>query len=352
MATMLATLPPDAENRKGWPFTEEVDPEVYSHYAWLPKITVITPSYNQAAFLEETLRSVLMQNYPNLEFLVLDGGSNDGSVGIIEKYAPWLTYWVSEKDRGTYDADNKGLERMTGDYWLVLNSDDILLPDAFLEVVKLLNETREQPADWITSGIWCIDEFSRNRAQIIPRRPRAVAGYSFGNTCWIYHPCTFLSAKVYQVVGKFRNTDVMDYDYWVRMEELDYHPVVIQKHLAGLRFHTNCKSYDYLKIMRGCITTIDHLRLRHIQDLKFEQIEEFNKHIAKLEHEYAVLEAKTEIVNGRRMKAMGMLMSIGGKNPGLFARRWFWGAVRRVFTGMQEREVSPHTFLFSDPDKT
>src|SRR5688572_19651160 len=93
-----------------------------------PKITIITPSYNQGKFLEETILSVVNQQYPNLEFIVIDGGSNDNSVDILKAYDSKITYWISERDKGTYDANNKALKKITGDYWCVVNSDDLLKP--------------------------------------------------------------------------------------------------------------------------------------------------------------------------------------------------------------------------------
>jgi glycosyltransferase involved in cell wall biosynthesis len=100
----------------------------------MPRISVITPSFNQGQYIEETMRSVLLQGYPNLEYIVIDGGSTDGSVAIIERYARWLHYWVSEKDRGQSHAINKGFQIATGDIIAYLNSDDIYLPDALWRV--------------------------------------------------------------------------------------------------------------------------------------------------------------------------------------------------------------------------
>jgi len=109
--------------------------EVKNPNTW-PCITIITPSFNQAQFLEEAIRSVLLQNYPNLEYILIDGGSTDGSLEIIRKYAPRLAYWVSEPDRGQSHAINKGFARTTGEIITFLSSDDYYLPGALHEVAQ------------------------------------------------------------------------------------------------------------------------------------------------------------------------------------------------------------------------
>lgn len=144
MATMntaltLKDLPPAPEGKTGWPWTESSPqlPDKMPDGSEWPKISIVTPNYNYGQFIEETIRSVLLQGYPNLEYIVIDGNSTDNSVEIIKKYEPWLSYWVSEKDKGQANAINRGINLATGEWFNWLNSDDILLRNAFLTLVKI-----------------------------------------------------------------------------------------------------------------------------------------------------------------------------------------------------------------------
>ncbi len=132
--SILSQLPPAPAGKTGWPWTEETSSAIYDKNVQYPKISIVTPAYNQGQYIEETIRSLLLQNYPNLEYIIIDGGSNDDTLEIIKKYEPWLTYWVSEKDKGQSNAINKGIEKCTGEWFNWLNSDDYLLPDALFHL--------------------------------------------------------------------------------------------------------------------------------------------------------------------------------------------------------------------------
>jgi glycosyltransferase involved in cell wall biosynthesis len=134
----LCELPPAPAGKFGWPWTEETSAladQNENGILW-PRISIVTPSYNQGQFLEETIRSVLLQGYPNLEYFVIDGGSTDNSVEIVRKYERWLTYWTSESDNGQAEAINNGLNRSSGEIVNWLNSDDLLYIGALKRVAS------------------------------------------------------------------------------------------------------------------------------------------------------------------------------------------------------------------------
>src|SRR5882762_4423248 len=125
----LKQLPEPPKGKTGWPWTEQSPrvPATMPEGRLWPGISIVTPSFNQGQFIEETIRSVLLQGYPNLEYFVIDAGSADLTLEIIKKYEPWITYWVSEPDNGQVDAIKKGLRLSSGEWFNWINSDDILL---------------------------------------------------------------------------------------------------------------------------------------------------------------------------------------------------------------------------------
>ena len=184
----------------------------------LPTISVITPSFNQARYLERTLQSVLGQAYPHLEYIVVDGGSTDGSTDIIRRYESQLAYWRSEPDGGQTDALIKGFARATGEIQCWLNSDDLFEPWTLREVANFFRGASHARVVY-GDAIW-IDEEDR------PIRPKKE--HAFSRFIWMYdhnyipQPSTFWSGDLYRQVGGLdRQYDLaMDADLWVRFGEV------------------------------------------------------------------------------------------------------------------------------------
>ncbi|MFV1978958.1 MAG: glycosyltransferase family 2 protein [Myxococcota bacterium] len=138
----MSTLPRPPTGRQGWPWEIQTEHRPDQENRW-PKISIVTPSFNQGPFIEETIRSVILQGYPNLEYLIIDGGSSDETLSVIRRYEPWISGWVSEEDRGQADAINKGFEKSTGELLGWLNSDDILYPGYLFKMAAAFQERPE-----------------------------------------------------------------------------------------------------------------------------------------------------------------------------------------------------------------
>jgi glycosyltransferase involved in cell wall biosynthesis len=131
-------LPNPPQGKTGWPWTEESE-QLPVNGVEYPKITIVTPSFSQGKYIEETIRSILLQNYPAIEFIVIDGGSTDETVTILQKYSAWITKWVSEKDSGQSNAINKALRMATGEIFNWINSDDYLTKNALHKIARAFN---------------------------------------------------------------------------------------------------------------------------------------------------------------------------------------------------------------------
>lgn len=145
IALTLKDLPVPPEGKTGWPWTKQSEPlpdKTPCGSDW-PKISIVTPSYNQSQFIEETIRSVLLQGYPNIEYIIIDGGSTDNTIEVIKKYQQYIAYWVSEPDNGQSHALNKGFIRATGSLIGWQNSDDFYYPMAFQYAAKALQDHAE-----------------------------------------------------------------------------------------------------------------------------------------------------------------------------------------------------------------
>lgn len=151
----LNELPPPPPNKKGWPWTEDTPAHLPATDETFGRVTVVTPSYNSIRYLEETIRSVLLQGYPDLEYIIIDGGSDDGAVDVIRKYEKWISRWVSEKDEGYADALNKGFRRSTGAIHAWLPASDSYQPSALFIANRYL---RRGETDLIFGEAIFVDE--------------------------------------------------------------------------------------------------------------------------------------------------------------------------------------------------
>lgn len=204
-----------------------------------PLVTIVTPSYNQALFLEVTMRSVLEQDYPRIEYIIIDGGSTDSSVDIIKKYADRLACWISEKDRGQTDAINKGFTHATGDILAWINSDDTYEPGAIREAVEWLQARPEMGL------VYGDANFIDDEGKVIGRFSAAQTDYRLLRRGYVHIPqqAAFFRRDLWQKVGPLDPSFffAMDYDLWVRIAKIA--PLLYSRRVwANFRLHGDSKT--------------------------------------------------------------------------------------------------------------
>ena len=242
----LAELPPPTPGCTDWPWTAESAqlPDLKPNGLAWPRISIVTPSYNQAPFIEATIRSILLQGYPNVEYLIVDGGSTDGSVDIIRRYEGHLAYWVSEPDRGQAHAINKGFARATGDIISWLNSDDIYEPN----VLRLVAETLDPMAGpYVVFGD-CLLMDDQGRARQVYR---GIDRPFYRKLCYwrgwdIPQPTVFVARRMIEEVGPLDESLhlVLDCEWFLRVTRR-YNLVHLGRILARYRVHPGAKSGDW-----------------------------------------------------------------------------------------------------------
>jgi glycosyltransferase involved in cell wall biosynthesis len=241
-------LPSPPAGKTGWPWTAADPPlrDAKTDGSPWPRVSVVTPSLNQGRFLEETIRSVLLQGYPDLEYILIDGGSTDETLAIIHKYEQWLAYWVSEPDRGQAHAINKGWARSTGDILAYINADDVYLPGAITRAAAAFSV---EPGAGMVYGTAIIvneagEELNAWTASPFDLRKMLTVGST------VPQSSVFFSSDALKDVG-YLNDEwqlIMDYDLCTRIG-LQYPTVCITETLSKFRNHPLSKTRLRFELM-------------------------------------------------------------------------------------------------------
>ncbi len=248
-----------------------------------PKISIVTPSYNQAAYLEQTILSVLDQDYPNLEYIVIDGGSSDRSVEIIKKYADRIHFWVSEKDEGLYHAIQKGFEHSTGEIMGWINSDDMLHRNSLFSVAEILSL---QGVAWIQGTGTLYDEKGRT-VRVAPNKKWSKYHYLLGDFQWIQQESTFWKRNLWEMAGGRMTTK---YKYAGELELWN-------------RFFKYEKLYSLTCLIGG-------FRIRTKDQLSLDNSKEYFTEVESILKENVPGEIERKIINGiKRIDALLRFLS-------------------------------------------
>lgn len=265
----LSELPSPPPGRMGWPWTVESPqlpdalPDLLTssgQVAPWPGVSIVTPSYNQGRFIEETIRSVLLQGYPNLEYIIIDGGSTDDSPEIIRKYGHWLAHWESKRDQGQADAINQGFAQSSGSIMAWVNSDDVYEPQAMARMVLGL---LEHPGHQIAHGdAWYIDESGHRLAKCGSIRPSFTFRYLL-NMDPIVQPTSFWHKELWESVGPLR-VDLnwgFDWEWYIRAgRHTEF--LFVPEHVANYRLHSQSKTQTRTK-RRERHAEIAHISRQH-----------------------------------------------------------------------------------------
>jgi glycosyltransferase involved in cell wall biosynthesis len=292
----------------------------------LLRISIITPSFNQGIYLEETISSVLEQRYPNLEYLVIDGGSTDETLTILPKYDKLLYYWISEQDRGQSHAINKGLSHATGDILGYLNSDDLLLPGSLRFVANWFEHHPEHT--WLSGSVLAFQDDPLPPSLLHSKYPSNLSEYLLSP--WhIWQQGTFWRKTMFETVGYFNEHlhYAMDMDYWARAWLAGFRPVIVKFPLAAMRMHPESKSCrqaekfnrDIRFVLKACVPKLSSKDKRELRRLRL-------KRLARLVQNRAIQDA----TNSNKSRAWKEFLRALSIDPMSAFERSTWGSMRRL----------------------
>ncbi len=252
----LAELPAPPKGRVGWPWTEGSPnlPEIAPDERRWPRISIVTPSFNQGDFVEASLRSVLLQGYPNIEVIVVDGASTDQTVDTIKRYSQWLTQWSSERDAGPAQALNKGFKHATGEILGFLNADDFYLPGGLAKVAR---EFRMYPSADVVSGHGFLATSSGQLGVPVFSDRWNARRFEYG-TCVFVQQSTFFRRRAFEQVGGFNEQmrTCWDMELWADLAR------------AGACFHGFEEFVAAFRIHPQSITGTPLLRAQRLADTR------------------------------------------------------------------------------------
>jgi glycosyltransferase involved in cell wall biosynthesis len=319
-------------DKVGWPWSLEdsANSDIGSICVNCPKITVVTPNYNYGHYLEETIRSVLLQGYPNLEYIIIDGGSTDNTLEIIKKYEPWLTYWVSEPDRGQTHAINKGLDKATGEIFNWINSDDILMPGALFAIAQGM-----QDSDAFVGVVNNFDE-TGNQVKAIPQNITSNGLLTRFNTTdrpsksdTVYHqPGFWFKTEFLKTIGSLNEDLQIQFDFDRVVRYVYHHPNVnySDRVLVNFRCHQEQKtSPNNIKqegedIVRSILDDPSYQDLHRSARLWLTRLLWYKKLAEISQHQNRTI---------RTIEALKILL-LSCKNPRAYWTRYTFGGVRQL----------------------